>query len=844
MRLKTLFLSLVIWIFLWSSLALSANLFRVSVFDFKAGVGLSQGDAVILTDSFREILIDSKKMIIIDRRNMETVLKEWGYNLNECTEQGCAIQFGRILQSDKIIVGSISRLGDKFYIKAEMVDVESGASIIAKSDYCSGTVGDLPEYMKNLAIKIADAIQVEGKVINIAHDEVMVDLGKDVGMKKGMFLSVNCKGEAILDPLTFVVKEYNWIPVAELQIVDFIGESISRCKVEKSLRSIEPGDRVRQIEFGGEVEQKGIIEFRISPGEVYLVKDGTPSGYIPVPKTGLLRMRFDPGSHSITFTREGMQYWSEELVISGGETRTIEVNFIQREPDVPPPSGYGILHVKSTPDQATVYIDGVERGVTTYQATKIVSGIHTVEIQKSLYKPYVETVTIESDAVSYVNHPLEPDFGKLTISSQPSGAMVYIDDQQKGVTPYKVERFQSGEYDLRLVKTLYHEHNQKFSVDAGGDSPINVNLKPAFGSLYITSDPTGAMVMVDEQSWGITPVKKDTVLSGQHTVLLRKELYSDYEEIVPINDGKPTTVNAPMNKNFGTLYVDSEPRDAEVYIAGQAGKLGNTPVERNLMPGVYRLQIQKDLYETYEQTVNLGIGDVQKISPKLNRKSGRLVIITVPSEAEIYLEGKHIGKTPQIINEQPTGTYKVVLKMSGYGDVRKKVEIKYKEEFRIDIPLSKTAWLEWRKRKMQTIIMSIVIPGSGQMIPSKQTFKGFIYFAAFAGVSYMAYDSYVRYEGAKDDYYYEMDKYYNASLQYEIYTHYNAMMNHQQRMDDFDFKHKVFLAAAGGIWAWNIIDALIWGGGKKPVVYTDLQKKGGKIEFVFFPNKLGIVVNF
>jgi len=663
-----------------------------------------------------------------------------------------------------------------------------------------------------------------------------------VGVKQGATLIVDRQGDAIRDPQTNEVKGYNWAEVARLRVIGFSGLSISKCQVISSKLAIQPGDWVTEYEFGGVVESKGEVAFTIEPGDVYLVKDGTPSGIIPVPSSGRLKMQLSPGSHSFNFSRQGKQDWNTEVVVRAGETKEVAVDFKSGQSQIAEASGYGILVIRSEPSGATVLIDGVERGATTYQAKQIAAGTHTVEIQKPLYKPYLETITVASDDILEVNPTLEADFGRLSINSNPSGAMVYIDGQQKGLTPYEVERFQSGEYDLRLVKQLYHENIQKFTIQAGGQTPISVNLRPAFGSLKVISNPSGARVTVDEQNWGTTPVEKDTVLSGQHRVLVQQQLFNDYEQVVAVSDGQQATVNAVLNKNFGTIDISSDPPGAEIFIAGQAGKFGNTPLKRNLQPGVYRVQIQKDLYETYEQTVNLAIGDVQRIEQDLVRKTGRLVIFTDPPDADVYIDGKNLGKSPQIVKAQPTGIYEVILKMSGYGEIRKTVEVKYKEEVKIDEKISRTAYIAKMKRKKQTLLISTFAPGMGQVIGSKQTFKGLFYFAAFSGAGYMAYDSYAKYGDAEDSYNTASQNYQTATYQTIVDAEFTNMQSAHDDMESFDQQHKMFLMAAGGIWAWNMIDAFIWGGGKAETF--SYNSSDSKINLTAAPSRIGVSINF
>ena len=61
-------------------------------------------------------------------------------------------------------------------------------------------------------------------------------------------------------------------------------------------------------------------------------------------------------------------------------------------------------------------------------------------------------------------------------------------------------------------------------------------------------------------------------------------------------------------------------------------------------------------------------------------------------------------------------------------------------------------------------------------------------------------------------------------------------------MESYDQQHKMFLMAAGGIWAWNMIDALIWGGGKAETFSHN--PNGSRIKLTAAPDRIGLAIEF
>ena len=62
----------------------------------------------------------------MDRNNMDTVLAEQKFQNSGCTEQECAVEMGKLLNVKQMLVGSLSKLLDTYYITVNVVDVETG----------------------------------------------------------------------------------------------------------------------------------------------------------------------------------------------------------------------------------------------------------------------------------------------------------------------------------------------------------------------------------------------------------------------------------------------------------------------------------------------------------------------------------------------------------------------------------------------------------------------------------------------------------------------------------------------------------------------------------------------
>jgi WD40 repeat protein len=146
-----------------------------------------------------------------------------------------------------------------------------------------------------------------------------------------------------------------------------------------------------------------------------------------------------------------------------------------------------------------------------------------------------------------------------------------------------------------------------------------------------------------------------------------------------------------MNARFGTVNITTTPEGADVYIEGQVGSIGTTPMPpKKLEPGIYNFSLQHDLYESCDTTVNLSIGDEVDYSPKLARKTGSVTIFCDPPDATLYIDGKELGLAPQMLKNYPTGDYEIEAKpvSDEYATLTEIVTVKHNEKGQVEMKLS------------------------------------------------------------------------------------------------------------------------------------------------------------
>ena len=164
--------------FLSITAVLSADIKKISVLKF-SGQETSESEAETVSDLLSVLLVQSKKYIVLDRSDLKKILEEQDFQNTGCTDASCAVQIGKIICTDYIITGALSRLDKKFFITANIVNVETGEIIRSAKTAGFG----MKKAEKNIAL-LAEQL-TSGMTENITNDALTARDEKNPGPSSG-----------------------------------------------------------------------------------------------------------------------------------------------------------------------------------------------------------------------------------------------------------------------------------------------------------------------------------------------------------------------------------------------------------------------------------------------------------------------------------------------------------------------------------------------------------------------------------------------------------------------------------------------------------------------------------
>jgi hypothetical protein len=167
--------------------------------------GASRDLGEIILDKMITVLWNQDRFKVMERAALNKVLEEQSLGQAGVLDATTAAEIGKGIGVDAIIIGSVAASSaGALSIDARVIDTESAAIIVAHDTYTgSSDAQNVKNAVENLARKITESLPlVEGYVIKIDGQQLILDVGRNGGLKKGMKCVIYKEGAPIKHPIT------------------------------------------------------------------------------------------------------------------------------------------------------------------------------------------------------------------------------------------------------------------------------------------------------------------------------------------------------------------------------------------------------------------------------------------------------------------------------------------------------------------------------------------------------------------------------------------------------------------------------------------------------------------
>jgi PEGA domain len=303
-------------------------------------------------------------------------------------------------------------------------------------------------------------------------------------------------------------------------------------------------------------------------------------------------------------------------------------------------------------------------------------------------------ITIASGAAfasrRHIVHAAErPATGTLAINTNPVGAEVVVDGQQRGLTPLNLT-LGAGAHVIEL-SGAGEPRSIPVTIVAGTQASQYVELRQGavFGQLQVRTTPVGARITLDGVPRGISPLVIGDVPPGVHAVVLESDAGSAKQEVTIEAGIAAMLVVAlvPPQTGPGSGWI-SIAAPVEMQVNENGRLLGSSATERIMVPaGKHEIEISSiPLMYRSVRTVQVAPGKVAPIKIELPQQ--RLALNAVPW-AEVWVDGEKVGETPIGDLKVSVGPHEILFRHPDLGEQRHAITVTAASPARLSVDLRK-----------------------------------------------------------------------------------------------------------------------------------------------------------
>jgi hypothetical protein len=234
------------------------------------------------------------------------------------------------------------------------------------------------------------------------------------------------------------------------------------------------------------------LDISSNPGGAKITLDGVEKGVTPK-----ILNNVAPGIHILTIEYPSYITWKSTVDVPETQIKQISINLTPN-----PESAPGWITVFSNPGNASVTLDGNYVGRTSAGSSLNLDskppGDYTLVLALPGYKSYTRRVIVSPNNVSTVNATLVPVSGSLakgalSVTSDPAGATILVDNESLGTSPFLTDNITAGNHLITIRLNGYQDYSTSVLVTAGATRTVSAPLVRDSSSLHSPLFPLTAL---------------------------------------------------------------------------------------------------------------------------------------------------------------------------------------------------------------------------------------------------------------------------------------------------------------------------------------------------------------
>ncbi len=334
--------------------------------------------------------------------------------------------------------------------------------------------------------------------------------------------------------------------------------------------------------------------------------------------THVVRFRVEPGlaaENALVSVLDGVGLvFSERAYLLGeqAELRFVAPGFIDRVVAVEMREFTGQLMVEMQPapidlvittepslPQTRWSVDGVYVATAERWSQKRQPGAVDITIDHEFFRPQTLQLNIPVGTDVERRVTLQPVAGSIHLDSEPVGAVLMINGENKGVTPARIAAVAGGLYHVQMKLDGYQPIEENIAVtNKHADIRRNYRFEPHRATVRVDASPGDGVLSVDGVVAGGTLLSLS--VGKPHIVEYTKPGYRSQSKTLLLRENEHIDIAFQLAIETGSVTIHSTPA-ADILIDGKP--MGGTPQTVQLSTRAHKITLSRPGYRTLELPV-------------------------------------------------------------------------------------------------------------------------------------------------------------------------------------------------------------------------------------------------
>ncbi|MBM4203733.1 MAG: PEGA domain-containing protein [Gammaproteobacteria bacterium] len=357
-----------------------------------------------------------------------------------------------------------------------------------------------------------------------------------------------------------------------------------------------------------------------------------------------------PGDYTVIAVADGCLPLETQITVTDASNQGHTLQF------TPLP---GVIDLSTEPEGADVKVDGRDIGTTPLKAVDIDAGNREIVFAHPRYQTFATVFPVQGRRIAeVVQAKLVPNWGDISVSSEPPGAAVLVDGEETGQVTPAVVQIIAGEREVAASLKGYRTARQRIVVGAQqADTLETFVLVQADAGLSVTTSPAGAGITINGEYMGQSPLKLELRSGRAYSVEAYLRGHRRAATTVNLERDQTRAVNLGLTRETGQVVFAAEPASARLSINGREQSSANQTLVLSTEP--QNIEITLPGYASYTTRVIPRAGLIQTVKvqlltvdearkarnkPVYTAKSGQEMVLFAPTSVQLGASRREPGR--------------------------------------------------------------------------------------------------------------------------------------------------------------------------------------------------------